>query len=152
MCKDRMQRRHGTKHHPRDREINSLEQKPAMPPDPPRKARITDIRMEHIRAAGIQTEDMPALVERQTHIHPDKRDSAQDGSDEKRGTQGWVEGRRRGGHFISSREDHQDEEVDGKEMRFPEEVEESQMTGTEKETAAVKSEVADCAPGCESRV
>ena len=125
MRENRMQRRYGTKHRPCDRETNPLEQKLAMPPDSPRETRIADVRVQHVSAPGVQTEGMPTLIECQAHVHPDERDGTQDGSDEERGTQGGMEGGGRRGHFVCGREDHEDEEVDREEMRFPEEVKKS---------------------------
>ena len=80
---------------------------------------------------------MPPLIQRQTQIHPEERRSP----DEARGPEDRVQGRMQGCGWgegvVEGGEDHEDHEVDGEKVCFPEEVEEGEMAGAEEETAGV---------------
>lgn len=137
MRQNRMQRGHSPKHRPSNRETNPLQQKRPLIPCPLRKARILHIRLQHITPSRPQTQRMPALIQRQIQVHPEEGGCPDETRGPENSVQGGMQGCGGGEGVVESREDHEDHEVDGEEVRFPEEVEEGEMAGAQEETAGV---------------
>lgn len=80
---------------------------------------------------------MPSLIQRQTQIHPEEGGSPDEARCPEDRVQGGMQGCGGGEGVVEGGEDHEDHEVDGEEVGFPEEVEEGEMAGTQEETAGV---------------
>jgi hypothetical protein len=82
---------------------------------------------------------MPALIQHQTDIHPNKPKRAQGISKRKRPRQRRMKRQNGVPHCVKDREEHKHGKMARHEMRFPEQVEQGEMSGSQEQTALVEA-------------
>lgn len=153
-----MDRRHRPEDRACDGKHNPLKKEgPPVPGPPIRESSIIDIaavELDRIVPSSLQADRVPPVVERDADIHPHKGREAQEPRELECECDVRVKRRlcKRGELFIHHRENEQDGEVAGEEVRFPEKMHQGNVSRLEEKTAPAEPDRADCVSRCKARV
>lgn len=153
-----MDRRHRPEDRACDWKDNPFKKEgPPVPGPPIRESSIIDIaavELDRIVPASLQADRVPPVVERDADIHPHKGREAQEARELECECDVRVKRRlcKRGELLIHHRENEQDGEVAGEEVRFPEKMHQGNMSRLEEKTAPAEPDRADCVSRCKARV